>query len=205
MAEFEFTSSLTFYLIAITTSVSLLALYVWPPLLKTGYLKPYRTVREHTWYELLTSGFLHVNMGHLFVNMFTLYFFGSVMEQTLGTDYFLGLYLSGLVISGIPSLVKYRDDPEYATLGASGAIGSVLFAFIFLYPMEDLYMFFIPIPIPAFVFAVLYLVYSMHESKKARGKVNHEAHLSGALWGILYLVIVVPRAMERFLSVMGLA
>lgn len=205
MAEFEFTSSLTFYLIAFTTSVSLLALYVWPPLLKMGYMKPYRVVREHTWYELLTSGFLHVNMGHLFVNMFTLYFFGSVMEQTLGADYFLGLYLSGLIISGIPSLVKYRNDSDYATLGASGAIGSVLFAFIFLYPMEDLYMFFLPIPIPAFVFAVLYLIYSMYESKKARGKVNHEAHLSGALWGILYLVIVVPRAMERFLSVMGLA
>lgn len=204
MADFEFTSSLTFYLILLNTGASLAALYLYPSMLKAGYLKPYRVVREHTWYELLTSGFLHVNLGHLFVNMFTLYFFGTVMEQTLGPDYFGGLYLSGLVISGIPSLVKYRNNPDYATLGASGAIGAVLFAFIFLYPMEDLVMLFLPIPIPAFVFAILYLFYSMYESKKARGKVNHEAHLSGALWGIIYLIIVVPRAMERFLSVTGL-
>lgn len=204
MNPLDLGSSLTVYLIAVNVGASLLALYVWPPLLKKGYLKPYRTVRENTWYELVTSGFLHVNMGHLFVNMFTLYFFGTVMEQTLGPAYFMGLYLSGLVISSLPSLVKYRNNPNYATLGASGAVGSVLFAFIFLYPTEELYLFLIPIPIPAFVFAVLYLIYSMYESKQERGKVNHEAHFSGAVWGMLYLVIFVPNAMERFLRLMGL-
>lgn len=196
----EFISTITFYLIAINTVVSLAALYVYPGLIEKGYLKPSRVVKEHTWYELITSGFLHANLGHLFVNMFTLYFFGRVMEQVLGGEYFLGLYLTGLVVSAVPSVVKFRNDPNYATLGASGAVGAVLFAFIFLYPLENIYLFLIPVPIPAFVFAVVYLIYSMYESKQARGKVNHEAHLAGSLWGIVYLVIFVPKALDRFLS-----
>lgn len=203
MVQFNILTSVTFYIILLNVGISLLALYLFPALLQKGYMKPYRTVREHTWYELLTSGFLHVNLGHLFVNMFTLFFFGSAMEQTLGSFYFGGLYLSALIVSGIPSLIKYRNNPNYATLGASGAVGAVLFAFIFLYPMEDIMLLIIPIPIPAFVFGILYLIYSMYESKQERGKVNHEAHLSGAIWGILYLVLFVPNAVTRFLTVIG--
>lgn len=202
--EFDFLSSVTFYLIAINTAVSLAGLYVVPEIIEKGYLKPFRVVREHTWYELISSGFLHIDFGHLFVNMFTLYFFGRIMEQAIGPEYFLGLYLSGLIIAGIPSVIKFRDNPNYATLGASGAVGAVLFAFIFLYPLESIYIFLIPIPIPAFVFAVLYLIYSMYESKQARGKVNHEAHIAGALWGILYLVIFVPNVISHFLSTIGI-
>lgn len=167
-------------------------------------MKPSRVVRENTWYELLTSGFLHANMGHLFVNMFTLFFFGKVMEQVVGPEYFTGLYLTGLIVAGIPSVIKFKNDENYATLGASGAVGAVLFAFIFLFPMESIYLFLIPVPIPAFIFGVLYLIYSMYESKQARGKINHEAHIAGALWGIIYLVIFVPNTIDHFLTVIGL-
>lgn len=194
----------TFYLIAANVLTSLAALYLYPPLIEAGYLKPYRTVRNKTWYELLTSGFLHANVGHLFVNMFTLYFFGPVMEIELGGSYFLGLYLTGLIAAGIPSVIKFKDDPNYATLGASGAVGSVLFAFIFLYPMDKIYLVLIPIPIPAFVFAILYLIYSIYASKQQRGKINHEAHIAGALWGIVYLVLFVPNMIDHFLTVFGL-
>lgn len=194
----------TFYLVAANVLVSLVALYIYPPLIEVGYLRPYRTVRSKTWYELLTSGFLHANIGHLFVNMFTLYFFGPVMEGVLGSGYFLGLYLSGLIAAGIPSIVKFKDDPNYATLGASGAVGSVLFAFIFLFPMEKIYLLLIPIPIPAFVFAILYLFYSMYASKQERGKINHEAHVAGALWGIVYLLLFVPNTIDHILTVFGL-
>lgn len=204
MPELDPNTSVTFYLIAINVIVSLLALYVYPPLLETGYLKPTRVVRENTWYELITSGFLHANIGHLFVNMFTLYFFGSVMERVLGPGYFLGLYLTGLIVAGIPSVIKFKDNESYATLGASGAVGAVLFAFIFLFPLENIYLMFIPIPIPAFVFAILYLAYSMYESKQERGKINHEAHLAGAIWGMLYLVIFVPNTVDHILTVFGL-
>src|SRR5699024_2434177 len=114
----------TFYIIATNVILSLGALYVSPQLLQKGILKPYRTVRQNTWYELLSSGFVHAGIGHLFVNMFTLYFFGSVMERVIGSAQFSGLYLSGLLVAGIPSIIKFRDDPNYATLGASGAVGS---------------------------------------------------------------------------------
>lgn len=204
MSELDPYSSITFYLIAINVIVSLIALYVYPGIIEAGYLKPSRVVRENTWYELLTSGFLHANLGHLFVNMFTLYFFGSVMERVLGPGYFLGLYMTGLIVAGIPSVIKFKDNENYATLGASGAVGSVLFAFIFLFPLENIYLLFIPIPIPAFIFAILYLLYSMYESKQDRGKINHEAHLAGAVWGIVYLVAFVPNTIDHFLTVFGL-
>lgn len=203
MQEFEFYESVTFYLIAINTIVSLAALYVVPKIIEWGYLKPFRVVRKHTWYELVTSGFLHINFAHLFVNMFTLYFFGSVMERVLGPEYFLGLYLTGLIVAGIPSVIKFRNNEYYATLGASGAVGAVLFSFIFLFPMESIYLFLVPVPIPAFVFAIAYLIYSMYESKQARGKINHEAHIAGALWGIVYLVMFVPNSIDHVLTVMG--
>lgn len=204
MPELNPSSSITFYLIVINAAVSLAGLYINPRIIELGYLKPSRTVRENTWYELLTSGFLHANLGHLFVNMFTLYFFGSVMERVLGPEYFLGLYLTGLIVSGIPSVIKFKDNENYATLGASGAVGAVLFAFIFLFPMESIYLMLIPIPIPAFIFAILYLLYSMYESKQARGKINHEAHLAGAIWGIVYLVFFVPNTIDHILTVFGL-
>lgn len=204
MPELNPSSSITFYLIVINAVVSLAGLYINPRIIELGYLKPTRVVRENTWYELLTSGFLHANLGHLFVNMFTLYFFGSVMERVLGPEYFLGLYLTGLIVSGIPSVIKFKDNENYATLGASGAVGAVLFAFIFLFPLENIYLMFIPIPIPAFVFAILYLLYSMYESKQARGKINHEAHLAGAVWGMVYLVIFVPNTIDHVLTIFGL-
>lgn len=204
MQDYIANNPVTFYIVAVNVLTSLAALYLYPPLVEAGYLKPYRTVRENTWYELLTSGFLHANMGHLFVNMFTLYFFGPVMERVLGSSYFLGLYLTGLIVAGIPSVIKFKDDPTYATLGASGAVGSVLFAFIFLFPLESIYLMLIPIPIPAFVFAILYLIYSMYASKQERGKVNHEAHVAGALWGIVYLLVFVPNTIDHILTVFGL-
>lgn len=204
MPEIDPNTSVTFYIIAVNVIVSLIALYVYPPIIEIGYLKPSRVVKENTWYELITSGFLHANLGHLFVNMFTLYFFGSVMERVLGPGHFLGLYITGLIVAGIPSVIKFKDNENYATLGASGAVGAVLFAFIFLFPLENIYLMLIPIPIPAFVFAILYLAYSMYESKQERGKINHEAHLAGAIWGFVYLVLFVPNTVDHVLTVFGL-
>jgi len=195
----------TFYIIATNVILSLGALYVSPQLLQKGILKPYRTVRQNTWYELLSSGFVHAGIGHLFVNMFTLYFFGSVMERVIGSAQFSGLYLSGLLVAGIPSIIKFRDDPNYATLGASGAVGSVLFSFIVLFPTESIYLMFIPIPIPAFLFAILYLLYSTYASKQAGAKVNHEAHIAGALWGIVYLLAFVPNTIDHVLAMLGIS
>ncbi len=199
----NFTPTLTYLIIAVNVVTSLLALYAVPGFLEKGYLKPYRVVRENTWYELISSGFLHSGLGHLFVNMLTFFFFGRILEQLLGPVYFLGLYFSGLIVSSIPSLIKYRNDPNYATLGASGAVGAVLFAFIFLFPFQSLYLMFIPIPIPAFILGFLYLFYSMYASKQERGRINHEAHTAGAIWGILYMIIFIPRSVTRLMELLG--
>jgi membrane associated rhomboid family serine protease len=188
---------ITLIIIAITTAVSLAALYVVPQIIEEGILRPYYTIREHRWYQLITSGLLHASLGHLFVNMFTLYFFGLVMERTLGGPMYVFLYISALIVSGIPSLIKFKLDPDYATLGASGAVESVLFAFILIYPLESLYIMFIPIPIPAFVFGFLYLAYSMYASKQEQGKVNHEAHIAGAVYGLVFMALAQPQMLSQ--------
>lgn len=196
--------TVTIFIIAITSIISLSALYLLPKLLDWGLLRPYRVIRKKTWHELFTSGFLHGSFSHLFVNMFVLLFFGLELEGSLGAVHLLTLYLSGIIASSIPTLIKFKDDPGYATVGASGAVGSVLFAFIFLFPTEKLILILLPIPIPAWLFAILYLAYSIYESKSKRGKINHEAHIAGALWGIIYMLLFIPNSVDHILTVFGL-
>lgn len=193
---------MTYLIIGITSAVSLVALYGNPKILETGMLRPYRTVRKQTWYEIVTSGFLHAGIGHLLVNMFVLFFFGIVMERTLGDVHFLSLYISGLIVSSLPSLFRHRDEPNYATLGASGAVESVLFSFIALYPTEKIYLILLPIPIPAWLFGVAFLAYSVYESKRQIGNVNHEAHIAGAVWGVIYILLFVPGSLDHILGLL---
>lgn len=200
----EFMNSLMLWIILLNVIVSLYALYVDRRVFDKGMLRPYRTFRNQTWYELVTSGFLHANLTHLMVNMFVLFIFGSVMESVLGPLHFLMLYFSGLLVSSIPSLVKHKENPEYATIGASGAVEAVLFSFIFFFPTEDLVLILLPIPIPAWLFGLAFLAYSIYEGKRGKGNVNHAAHIAGAVWGIVYLILFVPNSVERVLTVFGL-
>lgn len=195
--------SVTLTLIAANVLVSLTALYAIPQVFERGMLMPYRVVREHSWYELVSSGFIHAGLGHLFLNMFVLFFFGPVLESSIGQIQFFALYMSGLIVSSLPSIYQHKDNKDFATVGASGAVESVLFGFILLYPLEPIYIMFIPIGIPALLFGVLFLVYSVYASKK-EGRINHEAHIAGALWGFIYLIIFVPNAIDHFLSVIGI-
>lgn len=193
----------TLIIIAANVVISLAALYVAPQLFEKGMMIPYRVVRENTWYELISSGFLHAGIGHLFLNMFVLFFFGPILESSIGVQHFLTLYFTGLVISSLPSLFMHKDNPEFATLGASGAVESVLFGFIVLYPLEPIYIMFIPIGIPSLFFGVMFLAYSIYASKSG-GKINHEAHIAGAVWGAIYMIIFVPNAFEYFLRALGI-
>lgn len=192
---------ITYTLIAINAIVFLISSYI-PKVLEIGLFMPYRTIRQNTWYELITSGFLHGGITHLLFNMITLFFFGPIMEQTIGQGHFLMLYFSGLIASSIPSLIKHKDNPEYATIGASGAVESVLFAFIIIYPFEKLYLIFIPIGVPAVIFGFLFIGYSIWASKK-EGKINHEAHIAGAAWGFIYMITFVPNTIDHFLTMIG--
>ncbi|MAO65122.1 MAG: rhomboid family intramembrane serine protease [Balneola sp.] len=193
----------TLSLIIANVVVSLAALYAVPQLFDKFMLMPHRVVRENTWHELVSSGFVHAGMGHLFLNMFVLFFFGPVLEQSIGPLHLLLLYFSGLIISSLPSVYQHKDNPEFATVGASGAVEAVLFGFILLFPLQPIYIMFIPIGIPSIIFGGLFLAYSVYASKKG-GRINHEAHIAGAVWGFLYLILFVPNTIDHFLTVFGL-
>ncbi len=167
-------------------------------------LRPYYTFRQDKWYQLITSGFLHANLTHLLFNMITLFFFGPVVERTIGVPHFLGLYAAGLIFSSIPSLFRHRNNPNFASLGASGAVGAVLFAFIYFFPMDPIYLFFIPIGIPAVIFGLLFIGYSFWAHKNASDQINHEAHIAGALTGVFYIIAIVPRGIDHLLTLLGL-
>jgi len=167
-------------------------------------LQPYYLFKENRWYQLLTSGFMHASLLHLGVNMLTLYFFGPVIEQSMGSLQFAGLYFFSLIMSGIPSAFRHRTNPLFATLGASGAVGGVVFAFIMFFPTRSLYLLLIPVPIPAMVFGICFLIYSFIESKRNKGKVNHDAHIAGSLAGVLYILVASPRYFEHLLTLLGI-
>jgi len=157
---------------------------------------PYYVKRNHQYYRLITSGFLHADFIHLFFNMFTLYFFGRNIELISselnlgGTATYLGLYFGALVISDLPCFIKYKDVYAYRSLGASGAVSAVVFATILFSPWSSIYLYG-AIRISAALYAVLFVVYCVYMGKRGQDNINHDAHLWGALFGLLFMAITV--------------
>jgi membrane associated rhomboid family serine protease len=179
---------------AATIVASLLALFVAPGLLERCVFRPYWLVRKRQFDTLVTSGFVHADLPHLLFNMFTFWFFAFPLERRIGSVAFAVLYFSSLVLSDAGTYLKHRNDPHYASLGASGAITAVLFAYIVYYPTQSLLILPIPVPIPAPLFAVLYVAYSWYSARQARDRVNHDAHLGGALYGLVFVLLTDPSA-----------
>jgi membrane associated rhomboid family serine protease len=167
-----------------------------PRWLDRAMLKPYLIAQGSGYDRVLTSGFVHAGVGHLVFNLITFYSFGFALERVIGTTSFVALYLCALVTSGIGTVIKHRDDPNYRSLGASGAILGVLFASIVYFPHSRLMMLPIPIPIPAPLFAVGYLALSYYWSRSSADRVNHDAHIFGALTGLAYVAVTDWRAFE---------
>ncbi len=157
---------------------------------------PYRVARENQYIRFITSGFLHADFIHLFFNMFTLFFFGANLEYYLsihalgGNISYLVLYFSGLIISDIPSYIKHKDDYNYRSLGASGAVAAVVFATIVFSPWSSIYIYG-AIKISAAVYAVLYILYCVYMGKKSGDHINHDAHLWGSLFGLAFTLILI--------------
>jgi len=197
------TLSITLVIVVATCLVSWLAfnnrqlldrLILWPPAVD----------RSRQYDRLVTHGFIHADLGHLLFNMITLFFFGRPVEQVMveriGAVGFVLFYLSAIVVAILPTYLKHRHDAQYRSLGASGAVSAVLFAFILMAPWTGIYIFFIPIPIPAILYAVFYVGYSIWMDRRGSDNVNHSAHLWGAGYGVLFALVMEPGLVSHFLT-----
>lgn len=200
----------TLILIAVTAVVSILC---FSGILDINALKfnAYQILHENQWYRMLSYGLVHGGWGHLFFNMLTLFFFGKVVEQyfqaafgdTTGIILYVFLYVSALVVSTIGDLVKYKDDCHYNAVGASGAVSAVLFASILFEPKMGIYIYLIPIPVPGYVFAPLYLIYCWYMARRNMDNIGHTAHFWGALYGLLFPLICRPDIFWHFIAQLG--
>lgn len=149
-------------------------------------------IRRGEQIRMFSAGFLHADFSHLLFNMLTLYFFAPVVVNTLGTPKYLLIYVASLWVGNLLSFTLHKNEFHYSAIGASGAVTGVLYAAILLYPDMSLFLFFIPIPIPAWLFGILYLVFSIYGMKKRLGNIGHDAHFGGAIAGYVLTLGFVP-------------
>ncbi|RFS19147.1 rhomboid family intramembrane serine protease [Chitinophaga silvatica] len=166
-------------------------------------LQPYLVKNNREYYRFLTSGFVHADYGHLFFNMLTLYFFGDVAEGFFLMYFnskflYILYYVLAIIVANMPSFFKHRNDPNYISLGASGAISAIVFTAILLHPWATISLFF-AIRMPAVLYGVLFLVISAYLSRKGGGNINHDAHLWGAVFGIVFPLIFHPDLASDFI------
>jgi membrane associated rhomboid family serine protease len=189
-------------ILLVNVALSLYGLYGSPRLIERCVFRPYDFARGRNRISAITSGFVHADLPHLLFNMLTFYFFAPPLERRIGTPMFVLLYALGLLLSQVGTYRKHRNNPQYATLGASGAISAVLFAAIVYFPTMSLFIIPIPVPIPAPLFALCYLAYTWWSARQNRGRINHDAHMGGALVGLAFVAIFDPTAVQRALALL---
>lgn len=150
------------------------------------------SIRAGEQIRMISSGFLHADWGHLFFNMFTLYFFAPVVISYFGSTSFFLVYMISLIFGSLLTLIMHKNEYSYRAIGASGAVTGILYSAILIYPSMDLYLFFIPIPIPAYLFGIGYLLYSIYGMKAKNDNIGHTAHFGGAIGGYLFTLIKDP-------------
>jgi membrane associated rhomboid family serine protease len=191
---------ITYIIIGITVLVSFAA---WnnPDLMRKFIMNPYAVERRGEYQRFITSGFIHQDHMHLVFNMITLYSFGNLLEQLfnmyfggIGAIYYVVLYLLAIVVSEIPTYFKHKSNSRYNSLGASGGVSAIVFAVIVFRPLVEIYL------MPGFILGTLYIIYSYFQAKKAGDGINHDAHLYGAAFGILFCVILYPPVIQLFID-----
>lgn len=195
-------SAITYILIGITALTSYAA-FQNHSMLNQLLLYPAQMKERNEWWRFITHGFVHADFQHLIFNMLTLFFFGPVVENVFGqlfgsTLVFPLFYLSALLCSSMPSYFKHKDNYYYRSLGASGAIASVLFTTIIFDPWQTIYV--MIIPMPAIFFAIGYIAYSSYMDRKGGDNIGHNAHLWGAIYGMVFLIVLKPGILPYFLQ-----
>ena len=175
-----------------------------------GFFEKYKfnvgALRRGEQFRLFSSGFLHIDNAHLFFNMFSLYIFADIVIQDLGIYGYIIIYLGSLLLGNLLSLYFHKDEYYYSAVGASGAVMGVIYSAILLQPGMSLYLFFIPIPIPAYVFGIGYLLYSIYGMKNRVGNIGHDAHFGGAIGGyVITLILASWLFKENLLMIVLLA
>ncbi len=163
-------------------------------------LHPYSVARGQRVYTVITSGLIHNDWMHLFFNMLSYFFFAFNLESVLGHWQFGLLYVVSLIVSDLPTVFKHKNDDWYHSLGASGAVSAVIFSYIMFSPLSKMYIMPLPFGIPAVIFGVIYLFYCNYASKYSRDNINHDAHLFGALSGLLITIMLYPHLVNSFLQ-----
>jgi len=198
--------SLTVLLILATAAISIYG-FSNSSFLERWMFIPYKIKNQKQWDRFVTSGFIHKDYMHLLFNMFTFYFFGGVVEQflafkfgvTLGGIIFILFYLVAIIVSDIPTYLKNQDNGYYRALGASGGTAATVFSSIIILPLSDICLFGI-LCLPGFILGALFLIYSYSKGKKDDDAINHDAHLYGAILGIVFILIVSPGSAITFID-----
>src|ERR1700722_8323464 len=183
-----------------TVIISLLGLWAVPSLIERNLFRPFWFLPRRQYWTAVTSGFVHADLGHLLFNSLSYWFFAFPLERVIGSVRFVALYFIGLVASDTGTYFKHRRDPDYACLGASGAILAVLFASIVYFPRQSIMIMPIPVPIPAPLFAIGYLAFTFYAARMQRGRINQDAHFYGALAGLAFVGVTDPAAWQRAAS-----
>jgi len=177
-------------------------------------LAPTRIVHQKEYYRIFTHAFLHADYFHLGINMLVFYSFGTYIEQVFteleaagvifsGPFFFVLLYVAGIGLASLTTIVRYRDNESYSAVGASGAVSAIVFCYIFFAPLDKI-LFYMVLPIPGILFGVLYLIYSSYMSKRSRDNINHAAHFWGAVVGFVFPIVLEPALFLNFLDLLGL-
>ncbi|SEL80309.1 Membrane associated serine protease, rhomboid family [Chitinophaga rupis] len=164
---------------------------------------PYMVKEHNQYYRFITAGLVHADYMHLGFNMLTMWFFGKYIEIMFqqifgGKLYFLLFYVLALIISDIPSYIRHRNNYSYRSIGASGAVSAVVFAFILFQPWAKIIVF--VIPMPAILYGVLFLGYSVYMSRRGGDGINHDAHFWGAVFGVVFPLALKPQLAGYFME-----
>jgi len=203
-------SPVTLTLLFANIAISIWAFYGNPVYMEKFSEWPYQIINEKKYYQMITSAFLHANFMHLFFNMFALFTFGAFLESFFvqnfgsfeGSLYFFIIYFISLMFGSILTVAFHSKDPNYVAVGASGAVSGIVFSYIIFFPKSMLYVFFIPMP--AYLFAFLWIAFSVYGMRSKLGNIGHEAHLGGAIGGFIATLILVKGATQILLSHFGL-